>query len=58
MTEKELLKSDDGICPKCKSYFVRKTDKKSTVQGESCDVEVVVWRCYHCNREFYCAEDL
>jgi RNase P subunit RPR2 len=58
MLKKEILKSEDGACPKCRSQFVLKTDKKSTVRGESCDVEVVVWKCYQCNREFYCADEL
>jgi len=58
MAIKELLKSVDGRCPKCRSDFVLKTEKKSTVQSESCDVEVVVWKCYQCNREFYCSDEL
>ncbi len=58
MAKKEILKSEDGKCPKCRSDFVLKTGKKDTVQSESYAVEVVVWKCYQCNREFYCQDEL
>ena len=54
MGKKGLLKSVDGKCPHCNSDFVLKTDKKKHVEDPACEAEVVIWKCYRCNQEFYC----
>jgi len=55
MGKKELLKSEDGKCPHCESDFVLKTGTKEKVADPSGKAEVVIWKCYRCNRKFYCA---
>jgi uncharacterized protein with PIN domain len=54
MGKKDLLRSEDGKCPHCDSDFVLKTDKKEKVDDPSCEAEVVIWKCYRCNKRFYC----
>lgn len=54
MGKKNPLKSNDGKCPHCKSDFVLKTDRKDRVAEAGSEAEVVIWKCYRCNKEFYC----
>jgi DNA-directed RNA polymerase subunit RPC12/RpoP len=60
MKEKKLLLADDNKCPHCKSEFVVKTEgigAEAFPLPESPDIKVFLYKCYTCNKEFYCVAD-
>lgn len=60
MKGKKLLLSNDGKFPHCKSEFVFKTGgigAETCPLPESPDIKVFLYKCYTCNREFYCVAE-
>ena len=57
MRQKKRLKSDDGNCPHCRSDYVIKTGgigAEACLIPESPDCKVFLYKCYQCNKEYYC----
>jgi DNA-directed RNA polymerase subunit RPC12/RpoP len=57
MGQKKRLRSDDGNCPYCRSDFVIKS---GGIGVKPCEIDeepgckVFLYKCYKCNKEFYC----
>jgi uncharacterized protein with PIN domain len=60
MKKYKKLKSKDGNCPYCSSDFVMKmSEASSSVASSEEEYEdgLVFWKCYRCNKEFFCREE-
>jgi transposase-like protein len=60
MKQKKLHLSEDGNCPHCRSAFVVKTGglgAKACPLPDSPDIQVFRYKCYTCNKEFYCVAE-
>jgi ribosomal protein L37AE/L43A len=54
MKKYEIKTSDDGNCPYCGSDYVMKTTDFSPGPDAELPAKVIVWKCYRCNKVFYC----
>jgi hypothetical protein len=54
-----MTESKDGKCPFCSSDYVVKTCSfGDDISGEKQDEEqVITFKCYTCNKEFFCKEE-
>lgn len=57
MKRYEIQTSDDGNCPYCGSDYVMKTSDFSPVPEAELPEKVIVWKCYRCNKVFYCQSE-
>lgn len=54
MKKYEIQTSDDGNCPYCGSDYVMKASDFSPGSEAKLPENVIVWKCYRCNKVFYC----
>lgn len=57
MKKYEILLSKDGNCPYCGSDFVIKSGVVSSKQNVEVPEGMVIWKCYRCNKDFFCKND-